>query len=84
MGNLIAITVIVIILGSAIGYIVKAKKSGVHCIGCPAGGSCSGHCSEEYKMEQSDVVLVKDETTECGCKGGTGCNCTTTEACSCK
>ena len=30
-------------LGLAIGYIVKAKKSGKKCIGCPDGGSC-GSC----------------------------------------
>ena len=32
-----------VIQAAAIGYIVKKKKSGVHCIGCPDGGSCS-HC----------------------------------------
>ena len=26
-------------------YIVKEKKSGVKCIGCPAGGNCSGNCA---------------------------------------
>lgn len=69
MGNLIAITVIVLILGSAIGYIVKAKKSGVHCIGCPAGGSCSGHCST------NEDTVKKADTIECGCHTGTGCDC---------
>ena len=32
-----------VIQAAAIGYIVKKKKSGAHCIGCPDGGSCS-HC----------------------------------------
>lgn len=41
MNNLIAIIVILLILGLAIGYIIKAKKNGVKCIGCPSGGSCS-------------------------------------------
>ncbi len=44
MGNIIAIMLIVVILGLAITYIVRAKKKGVTCIGCPSGGSCSGHC----------------------------------------
>lgn len=33
--DIIVIAVIVIILGGAIAYIVKAKKSGKKCIGCP-------------------------------------------------
>ena len=46
--------VLLIILGAAIIYIVKAKKSGAKCIGCPDSGSCvhaqngaggSGNCA---------------------------------------
>lgn len=44
MGNLVVGGILLIVLGAAIAYIVKAKKSGVKCIGCSAGGSCSGHC----------------------------------------
>ncbi len=56
MGNVIVFMILAVILGSAIAYIVKAKKSGVKCIGCSAGGcacgsmedgstGCSGGCS---------------------------------------
>ena len=45
MENFIVILILAIILGSAITYIVKAKKKGVKCIGCSAACSCSGHCS---------------------------------------
>ena len=45
MENLILILVISLILGLAIGYIWKAKKRGVKCIGCPDSGACSGKCS---------------------------------------
>ncbi len=34
--------ILLVILGAAIIYIVKAKKSGVKCIGCPDSVSC-GH-----------------------------------------
>ena len=37
--------IIGLVLGLAIGYIVKAKKSGKKCIGCPDSGSCGGHCA---------------------------------------
>ena len=42
MENLIIIGIIVLILGLAIGYVVKEKKNGRKCIGCPSGGGCSG------------------------------------------
>ena len=48
METVILIFVLVAIIGGAIAYIVRAKKNGVKCIGCPAGGSCGqkmGGCS---------------------------------------
>lgn len=44
MANVIASLVILLIVGWAVRYIYKAKKSGVKCIGCPNGGSCHGGC----------------------------------------
>ena len=41
----IVIAVIVLIVGGASAYIIKAKKSGKKCIGCPDGATCSGKCS---------------------------------------
>lgn len=49
MENFIVILILAIILGSAITYIVKAKKKGVKCIGCSAACSCSGHCNGASK-----------------------------------
>jgi hypothetical protein len=45
MVNLIAFAVIAAIVGFAVGYIVKEKKRGARCIGCPDSGSCSANCS---------------------------------------
>ena len=50
--DVIAIIATVAILGAAIAYIIKAKKSGRKCIGCPDGcsctktgeGGCAGNC----------------------------------------
>ena len=44
MENVVIILVLALILGLAAGYVYKAKKRGVKCIGCPDGGSCSGTC----------------------------------------
>lgn len=43
MADLIVIAVVALCVGCAVRYIIKAKKSGVKCIGCPAAGTCSGH-----------------------------------------
>ncbi len=45
MANVMIVLIVLLILGASITYIVKAKKAGVKCIGCPAGGTCSGHCN---------------------------------------
>ena len=39
----IAIFAIVLIVGGAAAYIIKAKKSGKRCIGCPDSASCHAH-----------------------------------------
>ncbi len=44
MTDIIVIAILTVILGAAVGYIYKAKKSGAKCIGCPAT-NCSGCCS---------------------------------------
>lgn len=55
MENFIVIVILAVILGSAIIYIVKAKKKGVKCIGCSAACSCSGHCSgANFGQDNSD------------------------------
>lgn len=43
--DLIVIGIVVLIVGAASWYIIKSKKSGVKCIGCPSGSKCSGNCS---------------------------------------
>jgi len=40
MDNLIAILIIVLIVTAALIYVIKAKKSGKKCIGCPQGCNC--------------------------------------------
>ena len=46
---------IVAILAAAVTHIVRAKKRGVKCIGCPDSGCCSANASG------------KDKDTGCGC-----------------
>ncbi len=43
--NIIIIVILAAILGLAIGYIVKAKKRGKKCIGCPDADTCAARKS---------------------------------------
>ena len=43
--SVIPILLIVLIVGFAVAYIIRAKKSGQKCIGCPDSKTCSGNCS---------------------------------------
>ena len=40
--DLLITIVLLVILGAAIVYIVKEKKKGTKCIGCPNSGNCAG------------------------------------------
>ena len=42
--DLIIVAILILIIGSAMTYIIRAKKRGVKCIGCSAGSKCPG-CS---------------------------------------
>ena len=35
MANLITVLILVLVLGGAISYIIKSRKNGARCIGCP-------------------------------------------------
>ena len=63
MDNFIVITIILLIVGSASLYIIKAKKSGKKCIGCPDGCSCHANKKD-------------DSGSACGgnCSTCSGCN----------
>lgn len=64
MTDLIIIAILVVIIGSAVAYIMKAKKSGVKCIGCPEGGSCAHKDGEASGCGCG-----------CGCESESSCNC---------
>lgn len=46
MTDFILISVIALILGCAIWYIISQKKKGAKCIGCPYAKACNGHCHD--------------------------------------
>ena len=60
MANFVVVVVILFIVGAAIAYIVKEKKKGNRCIGCPAAatcpsvhaGKCSGGCQKNTHTDK--------------------------------
>ena len=55
MENFIVKAVVLIIIGCAIGYIMKAKKKGVKCVGCPYAKTCGNgtdNCSCNCDMNK--------------------------------
>lgn len=43
--NIIIIVILIIIIGLAVLYIRKSKKTGIKCIGCPDSKNCNGNCN---------------------------------------
>lgn len=41
MTDIVIVVVLLAIVGLAAWYVIRAKKRGQKCIGCPAGGCCS-------------------------------------------
>lgn len=56
MTDVIVLIILAVLVGGAVSYIVKAKKSGVKCIGCPAGGSCPGSAKIPKKKLEGRVI----------------------------
>ena len=45
MIDIIIIAIIGAVVGLAVGFIIKEKKRGKRCIGCPYASSCQSKCS---------------------------------------
>ena len=62
--DFIVIGIIVLIIGGASAYIIKAKKSGKKCIGCPDSGSC-------HSKSKTQGSSCSSCSSCCGCDSGT-------------
>lgn len=40
MENVVIIAVLIAVISLSVGYIIKTKKNGGKCIGCPSGHEC--------------------------------------------
>ncbi len=60
--TVIAIGILAIVIGGAVLYVVRAKKRGVKCIGCPSRGACQGGCAQTKDLIQVDIGLDLPES----------------------
>lgn len=44
MIDLIVVIILVLLFGWSVSYMVRAKKEGVKCIGCPDAKTCGHNC----------------------------------------
>lgn len=60
--DVIVVIILVLIIGSAVAYLVRAKRNGVKCVGCPAGGSCPG--SQKIKKKKLTGPVIGKKTIQ--------------------
>lgn len=60
--DIIAIAVILLVMGLAIWYIVKSKKSGKKCIGCPYAEECKAR--RERAENSCNCKSVAEQNTQ--------------------
>jgi len=49
--DIVVLIVIVLTVGGAIAYIVRAKRRGQKCVGCPYAKECGGCCPSQKDSE---------------------------------
>jgi len=54
MENVVIVAILALLVIGIVRYLIKAKKRGETCIGCPYAKQCDGHCNGSCKNEQTD------------------------------
>lgn len=49
MENIIVILILLALVAGILWYLIRAKRKGVTCVGCPHAKQCSGHCADKTK-----------------------------------
>ena len=50
----VIIAALALALGGAVFYVVRHKKQGKGCIGCPYSGSCDGGCGSHSEPKENE------------------------------
>jgi len=62
MTDFIVVVILAVVIGSAVRYLIKAKKSGAKCIGCPVG---NGGCCCSHGQTESSSCSCDHEASSC-------------------
>ena len=49
MKNVIIVIILAAIVAGIVWYLLRAKKRGIKCVGCPCADQCGGKCGENKK-----------------------------------
>lgn len=52
MKDIIIIIFITIVVGSALLYLIRSKRRGEKCVGCPYAKQCGGKCASDNHSEE--------------------------------
>ena len=74
-GEIIAVIAVCLIIGGAAAYIIKAKKNGAKCIGCPDSATC-GKKGKDCRCHDQKIV---EEQPEIETESGACPHCTESE-----
>ncbi len=55
MENLVILIILIFVIGGIVLYLLKAKKQGQTCIGCPYAKQCKGSCSSQNGCVSHDI-----------------------------
>ena len=50
--NVIVILILIVIAAAIILYLIKAKKRGEKCVGCPYAKQCGGKCNSDVNNKK--------------------------------
>lgn len=72
MTDFIVGALLLVLVGAAIAYIVKERKKGVKCIGCPDGATCASKnkasgCSCSIDLQEAEAEIrqaLRDEQSK--------------------
>lgn len=66
MTDVIVVIILVVLIGAALRYIIKAKKSGARCIGCSVG-ECPNHRPAKASEKAPSSESPDSEPCTCCC-----------------
>lgn len=47
MGNLVVLGIVALLAGAAVRFLIREKKRGAGCSGCPSSGACHCDCGKD-------------------------------------